>query len=552
MPPNPDLVALQRSVEHIAEDDHLVSADAGLLLWWFRYGLAIDEFDAFEHLLETDAHRGIDGWFIAESLSRKEPDSLLLFEVKANFDAAVHIDIRTVDKLAQNVREIGRDPAGWLQASAEWRTIGRRTSLERRLKQRGDLKARAVLITTGQVSKAAADRAAEHDIEVHDGAELAALAQALDRSTMLVGKVLVTVPEDRRFVSKVGSGRRTGQIAVCEVQARDIAKWPGIHDRSLFGLNVRHELTSGRVRDELDRALGRRSDHPYFLAYHNGLTVVCKHITPTATGLEIQDLSVVNGAQSVIALERNSQDLSDDLRLLVKFVEVGSIPDMPLEVARRSNTQNAVNPRNLRALDAQQQRLEEEFAKRYPSFTYVTRPDAPAPPGKTTIANDEAAQWLCTLFVARPWLAVKRTELFRMPAYRIVFGPSVTAEHVVLAWHLRQVVQRQRDAVPKLYRPSWRFVALIHLFLVGQLLRDGEATSEWLHEPGDALANGGPPEADVAPIAAFVSAQLQSYHRRQLRDYAFDDFKVNFKREQELQTLARDVRSAWRAKRGGR
>ena len=73
------------------------------------------------------------------------------------------------------------------------------------------------------------------------------------------------------------------------------------------------------------------------LAYHNGLTVTCKSFDSSdGTKLGVTDPSVVNGGQSVVALFAAAAlgNLTDDLRLTVKFVEVEGRPQLAwVEVA---------------------------------------------------------------------------------------------------------------------------------------------------------------------------------------------------------------------------
>lgn len=534
--------ALERSVKRLVEDNDLDSPDAGLLLWWLRYGLAIDEFEAFEYVLDSDHVDQIDGWYIAESEDSLEEDRLLLFEVKANFDAPQRLRAADLKHLADVTARIRNDPRGWLRSSPEWRTISRRRSIERRLSKK-DLRVVPVLVTSGQMSPALTKEAGNLGVTVHAGEEMENLAKALGRSDFLDETLPVIVPSDKRFGTSIGPAKQPSSVVVAEVPAMQIAGWPGIDDRSLFGLNVRHELTSGRIRDELDQAIERENDHPFFLAYHNGLTVVCERLESDDDQLRVVRPSVVNGAQSVIALRRNRDALTNRLTLLVKFVEVSAIPELPLEVARRSNTQNPVNPRNLRALDGLQQRLAQEFDDGFPAFEYVTRPDKPVTSGRKPILNDDAAQWLCCLWAQRPWLAVKRTELFRSPAYRLVFTPNTHAERVVLSYRLREIVQPELDRVPKIYRRSWRLVALTHLYLLGQVLRGDSVASDWFEDPAACLRGDEIREkARAVNAAAHVTAVLNEYHAQQVHDFEFDDFKVNFKREQALRDLSQLAR----------
>lgn len=108
---------------------------------------------------------------------------------------------------------------------------------------------------------------------------------------------------------------------------------------------------------------------------------------------------------------------------------------------------------------------------------YETRPDASLSQGTTqqVIANDDAAQLLCAVFNAMPWLAVKRLSLFQSKNHALIFNESVTASHVVLVDLIRKRVDEESHRFPERYRRSWRLTRLVAVYLVGQILRSDGA-----------------------------------------------------------------------------
>lgn len=528
------LVPLKRSVES-TNAGPLDDPSSALLVWFLRYGLAVDELDSYDHVF--DSAGPVDGWYVDEALDSDSSGVLLLFEVKATFDRSTRLTPAAVNAMADAFEARSANSDGvFASLGPEAKIASQRNDLDRRVAE-GDLKPMLVVVTTASVSEATRNFASQRNIEVHGQAELTSIARALDRAGLLDTTVIVEATPKQRFITKTAAGR----IAVCEVSGRAIANWPGIEDRSLFGLNVRHELGTGPVRTELDAALSREQDQAKFLAFHNGLTVICDSIDEEPSGdLAISGLSVVNGAQSVIALKRNAGHLTKELKILVKFVEAGDDRSLAGEIARRSNTQSAVNPRNLRALDGRQQLLEQEFDD-YPEFEYVVRPDVRGKRTAAEIRNDDAAQWLCALYLARPWLAVKRTELFRSPTYQLIFDRRVSAESVILAWQVRQAVQRIRSSVPVPYRRSWRLVAIVAMYLLGEIMRDESAQLDHAKRTlrRDNL------EAELDERAEFIAKELSLYHRRAEKN-GFDDFKVAFKNQGSIRDLAVDVLAAWR------
>jgi hypothetical protein len=199
----------------------------------------------------------------------------------------------------------------------------------------------------------------------------------------------------------------------------------GVDAHKLFELNVRGELRRNPVSRQLDAVIRREHDHSDFLASHNGMTVTCDRFDDSDTKhVVVHRPSIVNGAHSTMAFLRADGDglLTDELRVFVKLVEVEGRPTFANSVSACSNTQNAVNPRNLVANTGPQRRLLKDFAEGFPGIYYETKPDA----HKTVelkrhnarvIGNDDAAQLLFTVYVQQPWLAVKRNSLFEADQY---------------------------------------------------------------------------------------------------------------------------------------
>jgi len=221
------------------------------------------------------------------------------------------------------------------------------------------------------------------------------------------------------------------------------------------------------------------------------MTVVCDSFREARGKLIVINPSIVNGAQSAIAFAAAAEEgeLTSDLRVFIKFVEVKGRAQLAKEISWRSNTQSAVNARNLVALGGPQARLAAEFSADYPGIVYETRPDASVgrPKGKQVIANDDAAQLLCAIFNALPWLAVKRLVLFESENHALIFSEGITASHVVLSDPIREHVDAAAERFPAAYRKSWRLTRIVAVYLVGQILRTDPKLKAILDDPKKAL-----------------------------------------------------------------
>lgn len=375
-------------------------------------------------------------------------------------------------------------------------------------------------------------------IDMWDPPRMSAIASARRDPNFLSTTLDIRVSDDERLLTSSGPRR----VFVAPVPGADVADWPGIDDRRLFDLNVRFSLGGRtRVRRSLDEALGD-ADQSDFLASHNGLTVLCREVREYPDRLEVQNISVVNGAQSVIALHDNKASIESDLKVLVKFVELGQDDALARLIAVRSNTQNPVSGRNLRALDQSQIDMSQSLSDR--GYYFDTRPDAGRGTVPLTIRNDDAAQWICTVYLQRPWLAVKRNSLFTPEIFQEIYGPDREAEQLILLYSLRQEVDATKDAYPADMRRAWLLTALTAMYLAGQILRADETTQPLLLEPATHEGDSKETKETLRGVAAFVASELVKHSDQSASSDT--DFRTDFKRQRTLLDLASRTSKAWR------
>ncbi len=535
-----------------AEAGGLAKERAVLLLWFFRNVIGVDDLEAYEYVCDGDDDGGVDALFREPSSGDDNFETLVIYQSKYT-EGPTQVGETAVDRLVSIASKF-KTEAG-LREFLTGRVEDKLRSLidEFRLVQKlaegryddRRLRIRLVLVTSGLLNANAkrlvqATNAASETgyLTVNDLNRLGPLAIATTTPQTRHGRIHVPCPRGARFVV----GEVPNRVAVAAIRSTDIVQWPGIDDRSLFDLNVRREIRMNRVRRQLDGAIARQSDHKDFLAYHNGLTVTCQSFDDSDDShLSVTDPSVVNGGQSVVALFAASAlgKLTCELRLTVKLVEVEGRPQLAKEVSRRSNTQNPVNLRNLVALGGPQQRLVAEFSERYPAIYYETRPDASAGTSCRMIRNDDAAQLLCAVYNAMPWLAVKRTSLFDSDNHSQVFSESIEADHVVLVDEIKLAVDAEKVRFPLEYRRSWQLTRLVGVYLVGQLIRASSDLniSEILAKPAAAVARPGLKD-DLRGLARFAAAGMKLRRERFRRDpTTVDAFNIEFKNQARLHEL---------------
>lgn len=536
----------------LAEAGGLAKERSVLLLWFLRNQVGVEELEAYDHVCDGDNDKGIDGLFVEQGSGENDPDALVIYQSKYTQSHGGRVGPTDIDRLAGAANYfldtntlnslIGSSPEPALLQLID------RLGLTRLFDGGQPPMVRLVLVTTGSLNgdaqkkvKALRAKHGDHYVDVWDLSRLGPLAEAVKAPDRLRATVSVSANKSKTLVV----GRKPSRVAIIPVGASEVASWPGIESRKLFALNVRYELRANRVSRALDGAIGRRQEHRDFLAYHNGVTVVCDGFTVKATGsIEIENPSVVNGAQSVLAFVRADKDraLTDDLKIFMKIVEVGERPLLEKEVARRSNTQTGVNPRNLMANHGTQLRLQREFEAGYPTTLYETRPDVAEAGYDTIIKNDEAAQLLCAIFNAWPWLAVKKNTLFEAENHPQVFSERIHAHHVVFADEVKAAVQACKEEFPSAYRSSWLLTRLVACYLVGQLIREDGRVDDLSQASRTELED----PAVVARLPELAGLAAVSLAERHEPLGEADDFKSAFKNEGELRELAAAARKVYR------
>ena len=535
------------------ESGGLAKPRSVLLLWFLRNLVGVGDIDAYDYVCDGDDDKGIDGLFVEPSSGDDEPETLVIYQSKYTEGPDGLVGDGDVDRLAgaaahfTDAVTLRRLLAARLEPSL--RKLIEDLDLEAKLQRDPEgLQVRLVLITSGQLHADATrkvesirDANGAGYLEVWTINELGPLAESVRSPERLQGTIEIPVEETQLLVS----GDSPNRVAITPVAAEAIAAWPGIHDRWLFALNVRHQLRANNVSKGLDRAIASESDHRDFLAYHNGLTVICDRFEVNDNVMSVHNPSVVNGAQSVLAFQRGLVEgqLTSALRVAVKVVEVAGRPFLEKQVSRRSNTQTAVNPRNLMANSGPQLRLLREFEAAYPGIFYETRPDSLAPTATRVIRNDDAAQLLCAIYNEWPWLAVKKLSLFESENHPHIFSERISAHDIVLADEIHAAVQREKDQFPALYRESWLLTKLIACYLVGQIAREaaGDGASI-LEDPEGALSDPG--LNLVLSRWAFIAAAAMSERHDDLGEA--DDYKKDFKNEGRLKSLGASARKAYK------
>lgn len=276
---------------------------------------------------------------------------------------------------------------------------------------------------------------------------------------------------------QVLGGTSKTSMYVFPARAMQLVHMDGIADGSLFKENVRYTLGNTAVNKSIRRSIAEKASHPNFALFHNGIILLCAEADDSTAGeLTVKNYSVVNGAQSLTSFYTDKSKLTDDLRVLVRVIEVQD-EALSRTITENSNNQNAIKPRDLRSNHAIMLRLQNETKNEFgPKFFFEIKRGEASPPGSIVVTNDEIGRALLAFDLREPWSAHQIYKVFD-EKYAQIFGrPEVNASRVVFMHRVLGVVD---DALPKLKnRPmaSYTLTRYFLLYVLSSILRLSDAS----------------------------------------------------------------------------
>jgi len=157
------------------------------------------------------------------------------------------------------------------------------------------------------------------------------------------------------------------KAVIAPIKAMELVQLDGIANQTLFAYNVRGPLGRTGVNKDIEKSIKDQQRHKTFPLFHNGVTIVAAAVDVDLNRdkLVAERYYVVNGCQSLSALFDNRLMLTDDLRVLVKFIKTDPESDLAEMITQFSNNQNGVRPRDFKANNPIQIRLQREMREKY-------------------------------------------------------------------------------------------------------------------------------------------------------------------------------------------
>ncbi|KAB2650192.1 MAG: hypothetical protein DVB32_11290 [Verrucomicrobia bacterium] len=384
-------------------------------------------------------------------------------------------------------------------------------------------------------------------IDLWDLQRITPVLKQLEKEWFVVEPFKLRLAKGKYFLN---GPKNNPSLVFASVSARELVRLPGIDDTRVFAQNVRLGLGRTRVNNEILETIKTKKEHSKFLTFHNGLTIVAQHMRLHQNCLHLDKYSVCNGCQSLLTFYNNRNAITDDLLVLVRFVQVGEERKSAEAIAYRTNNQNAISLRDLNANDSTQVQLKAEFDQLFGEQTIYDIKRGEEIEGKT-LNNEYAGQLLLAFNVREPWSSHQKYKVFGDRESEI-FAYGVTAAHVRLVQLIAEEIDEMLLKIKNERLRKYSLTKFILLYLIGEILRNERDGKRLLVDPKPFLQVNGHPDSrapqtammgEIKKLANFVVTELNYFvEGRADSDY---DYKTEFKSPKHVKELRSEVMKAY-------
>ena len=270
---------------------------------------------------------------------------------------------------------------------------------------------------------------------------------------------------------------------IAPIKAIELVEMEGIADQSVFAYNVRGPLGRTNVNKDIVKSIKDASTHKQFPLFHNGITIVTNLIEETDEKVKINTFYVVNGCQSLTALFDNRGYLTEVLRILTKFVQVGVDSPMSVTITHYSNNQNGVKPRDFKSNSNVQVRLQNEFRNEYGTEYFFEVKRGEDNSGLPAISNEQTGVQFMAFDLREPWGTHRRYQVFDEKYNEIYARPEVTAHRILLLHLIEERIKEKLNNINNQLIGKYALTRAIMMFIIRQILENDEVGQDLLLSP---------------------------------------------------------------------
>ncbi len=472
--------------QHLKYYENRASDFSGQFLRWFlEHMLRLDEFEADDAAVDAKHDKGVDAIYvddIAETIyviqaKTKSSDSATLGDTDLKEFAGTLRQFSSSDKVVDLINETKNER---LKQSLVRNEVARLIKV-------GYYVSGLFITNITKNSDAVAYIKKVENIDLYDAERISSEYVDLIVDGGISDKYWFDVSDSD--VIKYDAGGAATRIFLAP--ALNVVKMTGISDGTLFEQNVRLSLGSTKVNRSLRESVRSKAEHANFPLYHNGINVLCAKITAEDKDkIHIQDYVVVNGAQSLTSLLAEKAKLSDDLKILVKLIEVKGDVALSQKITRNSNNQNAIKARDLKSNHNIQQRLKVEVGSLDGGSVAYEIKQGEDNKGKRVIQNEQVGLILLAIDLKEPWSCHQKYKIMDQLHSDIFGRPNVNGARVYALWECFQSLVPALEEIDNKAFSKYTLTRYFLAYLVASIIRSDPVGMRVLDNLDKVIANG--------------------------------------------------------------
>jgi hypothetical protein len=518
------------------------TVSAAMLAWFLDNYYHLEATEVSDSICDKKFDKGVDGIYVSDLLQQVDIFSAVIGTANPVQDLG---DTDLKDLLAtvgswfkdgDSVRSLEQSAT----ANVELKHLLDRLKVAKKLDD--GYQVRPVFVTNKKRDDEAIQLLAQNpQLILWDGLELKKHYFEIDKAAPIATQITFSVGDVGVLPYSSGSAL---EMAIAPLLASELVLMEGIASQELFAWNVRYRLKRSPINKAIDKSVQEASEHKYFPAFHNGLTVLCKTLKATKKRITISGYAVVNGCQSLSSLYENSSKLTPDLRILTKFIKVEPTSPLALKITDYTNSQNGTSARDRQSNNIIHSRLQTQVHDLYSSevFYRIARGERPDWDSAKVIDNEDIARVLLAFDIGEPESCHQTYRLFKEFHSKIFGRPEVNADRLVALFDVDQVILGELKTMSHALFADYTQTHYLFHYLTREALETDELGRQFILSPSEFVHTTDGRNRLKRAINPIVSALMRimdaDLKRRENENEEFD-----FKKDLKSKTKIGEIRS---------
>ncbi len=319
------------------------------------------------------------------------------------------------------------------------------------------------------------------DLEIWDKSSISQMYVPSEKAIPATSELSFDVSDVQYSEYKVND---TAKVVIALLSATDLVKMEGLQNQQIFDLNLRKNLRKTKVNKDILKSIKDKSEHINFPLYHNGITIICSRVDTSEEGkIKIKDYSVVNGCQSLSCLYEEQKNVTQNLKILSRIIELEPRSELIPKITYNSNNQNGIKARDFRSNTPVQVRLKTEIDRDYPEQYFYQIKTGEKPKNIEVIDNALAGQILLAFDLKRPWDVQRPSKIFDEWHKDIFARPEVNGDRIVALFKLYKEIEKDVNQIkPELFS-KYQITKFLLLYILAEYLLDDEIGKKFCTKP---------------------------------------------------------------------